>query len=88
MDLYPLFNLERSVMEKEIEELIRKPLLDESIELIDVKWGEEDNEKTLFVTIDCDDVSTCEKATRIINPIIDNINIDFPYTLDVGSKGE
>ncbi len=79
-------------MEKEISTAIEEELLKENINLLGVKFGEEDGVKTLFVTIDSDegvDVSLCEKAMKIVSPIIDGLNLDIhEYVLDVGSKGE
>lgn len=78
-------------MEEKIKEVIKKPLNDENIELINVVLGEENGEKTLFVTIDSDkgvDTDLCVKATKIINPIIDSLELELnDYILDVGSKG-
>lgn len=78
-------------MEKEIFDAIEKPLNDENIKLLSVHFGEEDGEKTLFVTIDSEngvDMDLCVKATHIVDPIIDELNLDVEdYVLDVGSKG-
>lgn len=79
-------------MEKEIFDAIEKPLNDENIKLLGVHFGEEDGEKTLFVTIDNEngvvDMDLCVKATHIVDPIIDGLNLDIEdYVLDVGSKG-
>lgn len=78
-------------MEKEIYDAIISKLNDAGIELLDVRFGEEDGEKTLFVTIDSEngvDTNLCVKATKIVSPIIDELNLDIEdYVLDVGSKG-
>ena len=78
-------------MESKIEEAIRKPLEEENIELVGVHMGMEDGEKTLFVTIVCKegvDVNLCVKATKIVSPIIDGLDLEISdYILDVGSKG-
>lgn len=78
-------------MEEKIIEAIKKPLEEENIELVGVHMGEEDGEKTLFVTIDSDsgvDMDLCVKATHIVDPIIDSLNLEIEnYILDVGSKG-
>jgi len=78
-------------MEDKISEAIRKPLEDAGIELVGVHQGEEDGEKTLFVTIDSEkgvDMDLCVKATHIVSPIIDELDLDISeYILDVGSKG-
>lgn len=78
-------------MEEEIIKAIEEPLKKENIELVGVRFGEEDGEKTLFVTIDSDggvDMDLCVKATHIVDPIIDSLDLKIEnYILDVGSKG-
>ncbi len=79
-------------MEEKIIEAIKKPLEKENIKLVGVHFGEEDGEKTLFVTIDNEegvvDIDLCVKATHIVDPIIDSLDLDIEdYVLDVGSKG-
>ncbi len=78
-------------MENKIIEAIKEPLEKENIELLGVHMGEEDGQKTLFVTIDSEngvDIDLCVKATHIVNPIIDGLDLDIEdYVLDVGSKG-
>lgn len=79
-------------MEEKIKNAIMEKLNNEKIELVGVNFGVEDNVKTLFVTIDSEtgvDTNLCEKAMRIVSPIIDGLNLDIEeYVLDVGSKGE
>ena len=78
-------------MEQKVFDAIKEPLLKENIELVGVHMGEEDGEKTLFVTIDSEngvDIDLCVKATHIVDPIIDSLNLEIEdYVLDVGSKG-
>ncbi|MBQ7790049.1 MAG: hypothetical protein IJ399_02170 [Bacilli bacterium] len=78
-------------MEEKVFNAIKAPLNEENIELIGVRFGEEDGEKTLFVTIDSEngvDLDLCVKATHIVNPIIDELDLEIEdYVLDVGSKG-
>ena len=78
-------------VEQKIANAIKKPLEEEKIELVGVHFGVEDGQKTLFVTIDSEngvDVDLCVKATHIVNPIIDELDLDLEnYVLDVGSKG-
>ncbi len=79
-------------MEEKIIEAIKEPLEKENIKLVGVHFGEEDGEKTLFVTIDNEegvvDIDLCVKATHIVDPIIDSLDLDIEdYVLDVGSKG-
>ncbi len=79
-------------MENSIKNAIEKSLNENGIILLNVKFGFEEGVKTLFVTIDSEkgvDTDLCIKATNIINPIIDSLNLDLKeYVLDVGSKGE
>jgi ribosome maturation factor RimP len=76
-------------MENVIFNSIKDILEKESIKLISVRLGEEDGVKTLFVTIDSEngvDTDLCVKTTKIINPIIDKLDLDLSdYILDVGS---
>ena len=78
-------------MENKIIDAIREPLAKENIKLLGVRLGEEDGQKTLFVTIDSEngvDIDLCVKATHIVDPIIDSLDLDLEdYVLDVGSKG-
>ena len=56
----------------------------------DVRIVEDSGEKTLEVVLDSEDyldLKTVVKITRILNPIIDELNfIDGPYTLYVYAK--
>ena len=78
-------------MEEKIINAIREPLEKENIKLVGVHMGEEDGQKTLFVTIDSEngvDIDLCVKATHIVDPIIEGLNLEIEdYVLDVGSKG-
>ena len=65
-------------MEDKIITAIKKPLEDENIDRVGVHFGEEDGENTLFVTIDSDngvDMDLCVKATHIVDPIIDSLDL-------------
>ena len=79
-------------MEEKIKTAITGELNKINVDLLDVKFGLEDNVKTLFVTIDSKngvDTKLCEQAMRIVSPIIDALDLDIEdYILDVGSKGE
>lgn len=78
-------------MEEEIFNAVKGPLNEANINLVGVHFGQEDGEKTLFVTIDREsgvDIDLCVKATHIVDPIIESLNLDIEdYVLDVGSKG-
>ena len=79
-------------MEKELFDNLLLPLKEIGVDLCSVTYGEEDGEKTLFVKIDSKDgvdTDLCVKATEIINPIVDKLDlIKEEYVLDVCSKGE
>ena len=78
-------------MEEKVYNAIKDALEEENIKLLGVHLGEEDGQKTLFVTIDSDngvDVDLCVKATHIVDPIVDSLDLELEdYVLDVGSKG-
>ena len=78
-------------MEQRIIDAIKEPLEEKNIEVVGVHFGEEDGQKTLFVTIDSEngvDINLCVEATHIVDPIIDSLNLEIEdYVLDVGSKG-
>ena len=78
-------------MEERIFDAVKTPLEAENIELVEVRFGEEDGDKTLFVVIDSEngvDLDLCVKATHIVDPIIESLNLEIEdYVLDVGSKG-
>ena len=79
---------------RKIYEAVKEPLENENITLVGVHFGKEDGEDTLFVTIENSngepvDTDLCVKATKIVDPIIDSLDLDLEnYVLDVGSKGE
>ena len=78
-------------MEQRVYDAVKEPLAKENIELVGVHLGEEDGEKTLFIVIDSDEVvdsNLCVKAMKIVNPILDNLDINLDdYVIDVCSKG-
>lgn len=80
-------------MEDQIKNALIGPLMSEGIVIDDVKYGVDPDDKTntLYVTIDsfekAVDVEMVVKATNIINPIVDELDlIHEEYTLDVSSK--
>lgn len=79
-------------MLEKIQELIKEPLSNEGIEVLSVSWEVEEGVKNLMIVIDKKpyvDLDTCVKATHIINPIIDELDIEEEnYVLNVCSKGE
>ena len=78
-------------MENKIKEAIEESLLKENIRIDNIHFGEEDGEKTLFIVIDSEmtvDSNMCVKAMKIVNPIIDSLDINLDdYVIDVCSKG-
>lgn len=78
-------------MENKIKEAIEESLLKEGIRVDKVYEGVEDGEKTLFIVIDSEktvDSNMCVKAMKIVNPIIDNLDLNLDdYVIDVCSKG-
>ncbi len=58
--------------------------------IYDVTYGKVDNENTLTVVLDSEEMIDIKKvvmATRIINPILDKLDmINESYTLDVYAK--
>ena len=78
-------------MEEKVYNAVKDALERENIKLLGVHLGMEDGQKTLFVTIDSDDgvdSDLCVKATHIVDPIIDSLDLELEdYILDVGSKG-
>lgn len=77
-------------MENKTLNLIKDALSTENIVVDSVKYLTEDNIKFLRITIDKEGFITsddCVKATKIINPILDDSNlIEESYILDVCSK--
>lgn len=76
-------------MIEKVKNAISEPLKEVGISVDKVYLGEEDGVETLFVVVDADvvDLDMCVKATEIINPIIDNLDIELEnYVLDVSGK--
>ena len=75
--------------EKMIEEVGNK-LDDLGVFIDSVTYGKVDNENTLTIVLDSSEMITLNKvvmATRIINPILDKLDlIKESYTLDVYAK--
>ena len=79
-------------MLEKIKSLIEEPLSKEKIEVVSVSYEDIDGAMNLVIVIDTKpyvDLNTCVKATRIINPILDEADlISESYILNVCSKGE
>lgn len=80
-------------MEEQIKNALIGPLMSKSIVVDEVRYGvdPEENVNTLYVVIDSFerdvDIEMVVEATKIINPIVDELDlIKEEYTLDVSSK--
>ena len=76
-------------MIEKVKNAISEPLKEVGISVDKIYLGEEDGVETLFVVVDADvvDLDMCVKATEIINPIIDKLDIELEnYLLDVSGK--
>lgn len=74
-----------------VEQLVRPVIENLGLRLWDVRYEKEGPEWFLRVLIDRDeplDTDTCEKASRAIDPLLDEADlIDQSYYLEVGSPG-
>ncbi len=79
-------------MKEKILDAISEPLSEINVSVYDITFEKEDEIDTLFIKLDGEvDLEMCEKATEIINPIIDKLEIDEldkEYVLDVCSRGD
>lgn len=77
-------------MKEKIIEAIGDKLKDLNVFIDDITYGKVDNENTLTIVLDSNEVIALNKvvmATRIINPILDKLDlIKESYTLDVYAK--
>jgi len=80
-------------MESQIANALTGPLMSRGLVVDSVKYGFDEEEKvnTLYVVIDKLDgsvtIDEVVEATKIINPIVDELDlIKEEYTLDVSSK--
>ena len=74
-----------------VESAIKEPLLSIGYGIWDVDYVKEGSEWYLRVTIDRDDgvnIDDCEKALKLIDPIIDELDpVETAYHLEVSSPG-
>ena len=74
-----------------VEAVIHRPLEDAGYSIWDVEYLKEGSEWWLRITIDAErgiDIDDCEKAYRIVDPIIDELDpIENYYHLEVTSPG-
>ena len=77
-------------MKEKILEKLEAPLKELGVSVYDVTFEKEDGVDTLFIKLDgAVDTDTCAKATEIISPIVDELDlIEGEYILDVCTKGE
>ncbi len=77
-------------MKEKVIEAVGNKLDQLNVVIDDVYVVNENNEKTLTIVLDRDEIislNTVVMATRILNPIIDKLNlIEESYTLDVYAK--
>ena len=76
-------------MKEKLINALESPLKEIGVKIYDISFEKEDNVDTLFIKLDGDvDTDTCAKASEIINPIVDELNlIESEYILDICSKG-
>lgn len=77
-------------MKDKILEAVGDKLKDLNVFIDDITYGKVDNENTLTIVLDSSEIIPLNKvvmATRIINPILDKLDlIKDSYTLDVYAK--
>lgn len=77
-------------MKQKIIEAVGNKLEDLNLFIDDITYGKVDNENTLTIILDSNEIIPLNKvvmATRIINPILDKLDlIKESYTLDVYAK--
>jgi len=77
-------------MKEKILEAVGDKLNDLNVFIDDITYGKVDNENTLTIILDSSEIIPLNKvvmATRIINPILDKLDlISDSYTLDVYAK--
>lgn len=77
-------------MKQKIIEAVGNKLDDLNLHIDDITYGKVENENTLTIILDSSEIIPLNKvvmATRIINPILDKLDlIKESYTLDVYAK--
>ena len=80
-------------MKEKILSVVTEPLEKIGVKVKEIKFEKEDGVNTLFITILSDnvvDTDLCAKASEIISPLLDELDIEElknEYVLDVGSEG-
>ena len=77
-------------MKEKVKNALDAKILDLGMFVTDVYMSTEEGVKTLYVELDSDDVidvTRITEASKIINPIIDELDlVDGEYVLDIHSK--
>lgn len=78
------------MIEKKVRELIEEEVSKMGITIDSVTYEKEGSNYFLRIVIDRDkiiDIDTCVEVTKIINPLLDNLDIiEDSYILDISSK--
>ena len=78
------------MIEKKVRELIEDEVSKMGIRIDSVTYEKEGSNYFLRIVIDRDkiiDIDTCVEVTKVINPLLDNLNvIEDSYILDISSK--
>ena len=78
------------MIEKKVRELIETEVSKMGITIDSVTYEKEGSNYFLRIVIDRDkiiDIDTCVEVTRVINPLLDNLDIiEDSYILDISSK--
>lgn len=78
------------MIEKKVRELISDEVAKMGITIDSVVYEKEGSNHFLRIVIDRDkviDIDTCVEVTKVINPLLDDIDfIDEAYILDISSK--
>ncbi len=77
-------------MKEKLIKSLEEPLNEIGVKIYDISFEKEDGVDTLFIKLDGTvDTDLCAKASEIINPIVDELNlIEGEYVLDICSRGE
>ena len=78
------------MIEKKVRELIEDEVSKMGIRIDSVTYEKEGSNYFLRIVIDRDkiiDIDTCVEVTKVINPLLDNLDIiEDSYILDISSK--
>lgn len=76
------------MIENKVKEIIEPSLTEANLKILKIEYVKEEGQNILRVFIDTDNIETCVKATKIINPILDEYDlINEQYNLEVSSRG-